>query len=73
MSPCVTFISIRHTYTHTVPGILGLGHPQQVHVTGQDGDMRVLHRTPGIIWVPVCQEYVNDELEVGLPSDWLAE
>lgn len=35
--------------------------------------MRVLHRTPGIIWVPVCQEYVDDELEVGLPSDWLAE
>lgn len=55
------------------PGILGLGHPEQVHVAGQNRDVRVPLRTPVIVWVPIGQQYVYNKLEVGLPSDRFTE
>lgn len=56
-----------------LPGRVRLGHPHEVHVAGQQGDVR---RLPGLVntaEVSVGQQNVDDELQVGLPSDRLPE
>lgn len=50
-----------------------LSHPHKVHVTGQQGE--VGHRL-GVVStaeVTIGQQNINDQLQVGLPSNWLPE
>ena len=51
----------------------GLGHPLEVHVAGEDGQVRVVDGAGRRRGVPVRQQDVEEELQGGLPPGGLAE
>lgn len=50
-----------------------LSHPHEVHVAGQQGEVRHLLGFVNTAEVTVGQQNVNYQLQVGLPSDRLPE
>lgn len=56
-----------------LPWGLRLGHPHEVHVAGQQGEVRRVSRAVGTAEVAVGQQDVDDQLQVGFPSDRLPE
>ena len=57
----------------TKPGQNGLGHPLEVHVAGQDGEVGAGDGRGGGGGVAVGHENIHQELEGGLPPDGLPE
>lgn len=53
------------------PWGLRFGHPHEVHVTGQHGDVRAVLVPIGIAGVAAGEQNIDDQLQVGLPSDRL--
>lgn len=53
------------------PRHLGLGHPEEVCVAGQDREVGVGGRCQTRARVPITQEDVHDQLQAGLPTHWL--
>lgn len=58
---------------HKLPWRMCLGHPHKVHVTGQQGEVRHRLGVVGAAEVTIGQQNINDQLQVGLPSNWLPE
>lgn len=54
-----------------LPWRLGLSHPHEIHVAGQQGEVGKLLGLVGSAQVPIGQQDINYQLEVGLPSDGL--
>lgn len=50
-----------------------LGHPHEVHVAGQQGEVRHCLGVVNTAEVTFGQQNVNNQLQVGLPSNWLPE
>lgn len=52
---------------------MSLGHPHKVHVAGQQGEMRHGLGVVRTAEVTVGQQNIDDQLQVGLPSNGLPE
>lgn len=50
-----------------------LGHPHKVHVAGQQGEVRHRLGVVSTAEVTIGQQNISDQLQVGLPSNWLPE
>lgn len=50
-----------------------LGHPHEVHVAGQQGEVRRRLGFVNTAEVTIGQQNINNKLKVGLPSNWLPE
>lgn len=59
--------------TASLPGHLGFSHPQEVHVTGQHGQVGVGGCRQAGPRVPVAEEDVHDQLQARLPAHGLPE
>lgn len=53
------------------PGHLGFSHPKEIHVAGQDREMRIGGRRQTSPWVPIAEKDIHDQLQACLPADWL--
>lgn len=56
-----------------VPWRWCLGHPHEVHVAGQQWEVIGWWVHVGIAQAPICQEHVNYQLQISLPSDRLTK
>lgn len=56
-----------------LPWRLRLGHPHEIHVAGQQGEVRHVLWVVGTAEVAVGQQNVDDQLQVGFPSNRLPE
>lgn len=50
-----------------------LGHPHEVHVARQQGEVRHRLGVVNTAEVTVGQQNVNNQLQIGLPPNWLSE
>lgn len=56
-----------------LPWGMGLSHPHEVHVAGQQGELRHGLGVVRTAEVTVGQQDIDDQLQVGLPSNRLPE
>lgn len=56
-----------------LPWRLRLGHPHKVHVAGQQREVRHVLRVVGTAEVAAGQQNIDDQLQVGFPSNRLPE
>lgn len=52
---------------------MSLSHPHEVHVAGEQGQVRHLLGLVNVTEVTIGQQDINYQLQVGLPSDRLPE
>lgn len=53
------------------PGHAGLGHPQEIHVAGQDRKVRIRSCRQASSRVSIAKKDIYNQLQVCLPADWL--
>lgn len=57
----------------SLPWRMCLSHPHEVHVAGQQREVGHLLGLVNIAEVTVGQQNIDDQLQVGLPSNWLPQ
>lgn len=63
----------KHYFENDLPGRICFSHPHEVHVTGQNGEVRRRLGLMRITEVTVGQQNIHYQLQVGLPSNRLPE
>lgn len=57
--------------TMSSPGHAGLGHPQEIHVAGQNRKVGIRSCRQASSRVSIAKKDICNQLQVCLPADWL--